>query len=270
MARCRGPRALNIGAQISRSLREAHKLGLVHRDLKPANIMLLSEGTGGDVVKVLDFGLVKSFLPEAPRSAGAPSSNPEITQAGVLLGSPLYMAPEQARNEADQRTDIYALGTLLFQCISGRPPFVGTESIDLIVKHLREAPPQLNSLVAEVPLAVNALVMKCLEKSPEARFQHMDELLEAMHLATKGQGMSSVFADPRLPSKPALTPTGTRLAEKATLTGDSVEIELALTGERPARSRMPVYVGVTAVIVVVCRPRRPRWGCTTSLSARWW
>jgi serine/threonine-protein kinase len=187
------PRALYVGAQVARSLREAHKLGLVHRDLKPANVMLLSEGTGGDVVKVLDFGLVKSFTPDRVKQP----SDTELTQAGVLLGSPLYMAPEQARNEADPRTDIYALGVLLFQTIAGRPPFVGKESIDLIVKHIREKPPELRELVADVPLEVNALVMKCLEKLPSARFQTMDEVLDAMRAATSGQGMSGVFADPR-------------------------------------------------------------------------
>ncbi|MEW6433412.1 MAG: serine/threonine-protein kinase [Myxococcota bacterium] len=187
------PRALYVGAQVARSLREAHKLGLVHRDLKPANIMLLTEGTGGDVVKVLDFGLVKSFTPDRPK---APTDT-ELTQAGVLLGSPLYMAPEQARNEADPRTDIYALGVLIFQAIAGRPPFVGKESIDLIVKHIREKPPELRELAPDVPLEVNALVMKCLEKQPAARFQSMEELLDAMRAATSGQGMSGIFADPR-------------------------------------------------------------------------
>ncbi|HEY0881353.1 MAG TPA: serine/threonine-protein kinase, partial [Archangium sp.] len=156
------PRALFIAGQIARSLREAHKLGMVHRDLKPANIMLMTEGTGGDTVKVLDFGLVKSFTPDKPKEDEVDRTG--LTQAGVLLGSPLYMAPEQARGEADPRTDIYALGVMIFQVIAGRPPFVSKESIDVIVKHIREKPPELRSLVPEVPLEVNALVMKCLEK----------------------------------------------------------------------------------------------------------
>lgn len=210
------PRALYVGAQVARSLREAHKLGLVHRDLKPANIMLLTEGTGGDVVKVLDFGLVKSFTPDRPK---APHET-ELTQAGVLLGLPLYMAPEQARNEADPRIDIYALGVLLFQAIVGRPPFVGKESIDLIVKHIREKPPELRELAPDVPLEVNALVMKCLEKQPDARFQSMEELLDAMRAATSGQGMSGIFADPRSMSgqMPRVSSSGVQIVTPASAT----------------------------------------------------
>ncbi len=269
------PRALVVGAQIARSLREAHKLGLVHRDLKPANIMLLTEGTGGDVVKVLDFGLVKSFMAERPRTEHE-SNHTEITQAGVLLGSPMYMAPEQARNEADQRTDLYALGVLLFQCMAGRPPFLGKESIDVIVKHIREKPPELRSLVPEVPLEVNALVMKCLEKEPAARFQSMDELLEAMRVATAGQGMSGVFADPRSASSTAIprafsnsssprvgtvpppplpeqaTPAQTRVEGRALLP-DSVSVELSLSTATPTPSRrgLLVLLGLSVLGLVV-------------------
>jgi serine/threonine protein kinase len=191
------PRALFIGGQIARSLREAHRLGLVHRDLKPANVMLMSEGTGGDTVKVLDFGLVKSFTPDLEGADEDAISEVGLTQAGVLLGSPLYMAPEQARGEADPRTDIYAMGVLLFQAMAGRPPFISKESIEVIVKHIREPPPQLNSLVALLPDDVNALVMKCLAKDPAARFQSMDEVLDAMRSATSGEGLSAAFADPR-------------------------------------------------------------------------
>ncbi|MDX2009919.1 MAG: serine/threonine-protein kinase [Myxococcaceae bacterium] len=202
-------RALAVAAQVARSLREAHKLGLVHRDLKPANVMLLSEGTGGDVVKVLDFGLVKAFASDLMSK-----SDTELTQAGVLLGSPLYMAPEQAKAETDQRTDIYALGVLTFQCIAGRPPFQGRESIDIIVKHVKEKPPELSSLKPEIPPEVNALVMKCLEKAPAARFQTMDELLEAMRVAMSGQGMSGIFVDPRTSSNP-FVPSHTSQANRA-------------------------------------------------------
>ncbi|MFT3841273.1 MAG: serine/threonine-protein kinase [Myxococcaceae bacterium] len=187
------PRALHIAGQICRSLREAHKLGLVHRDLKPANVMLLREETDSDMVKVLDFGLVKSFMPDGP---AAPTET-ELTQAGVLLGSPLYMAPEQAKNETDPRSDIYSLGVLLYQCIAGKPPFQGSDSIDIIVKHIREKPVPLRNHVTDLPLEVNALVMKCLEKEPANRFQSMDEVLEAMKAAGSTAGLSGAFSDPR-------------------------------------------------------------------------
>ena len=251
------PRALYVAGQIARSLREAHKLGMVHRDLKPANVMLMTEGTGGDTVKVLDFGLVKSFTPEKPKEDDEVDRT-GLTQAGVLLGSPLYMAPEQARGEADPRTDIYALGILMFQTMAGRPPFVSKESIDVIVKHIREKPPELRSMVPEVPLEVNALVMKCLEKEPAARFQSMDELLDAMRLATSGQGLSGAFADPRTASGiiPRTSTPGQPVVNAATpsfTSAESVrslEVEMGDTGEHgKPKSKLPL-IAVSAVVLV--------------------
>ncbi|MFZ5443021.1 MAG: serine/threonine protein kinase [Myxococcota bacterium] len=246
-------RALFIAGQVARSLREAHKLGMVHRDLKPANVMLMTEGTGGDTVKVLDFGLVKSFTPERPKEEELDRTG--LTQAGVLLGSPLYMAPEQARGEADPRTDIYALGVLMFQMLAGRPPFVSKESIDVIVKHIREQPPELTSLVADVPPEVNALVMKCLEKEPPARFQSMDELLEAMRVATAGQGLSGAFADPRTssgifarPSSPVVA-DGTATPFTSAESVRSFEVELVESGPHRAR-RAPLIATVVGVVVL--------------------
>ncbi len=254
------PRTLFIAGQVARSLREAHKLGLVHRDLKPANVMLMTEGTGGDTVKVLDFGLVKSFTPEPPKAEGDENDRTGLTQAGVLLGSPLYMAPEQARGEADPRSDIYALGVLLFQTMAGRPPFVSKESIDVIVKHIREKPPELRSLVPELPLEVNALVMKCLEKEPAARFQSMDELLDAMRLATAGQGLSGAFADPRTTSgmiprqtDPKHPVVGASGQATPSFTSEesvkSLEVILSEANAKPP-SKLPLILGVVSVIVL--------------------
>lgn len=239
-------RAIFIGAQVARSLREAHKLGLVHRDLKPANVMVLHEGADGDTVKVLDFGLVKSFAPD-----GEAVDETGITQAGILLGSPLYMAPEQARGEADPRTDIYALGVLLFQCITGKPPFSAKVSLDLLIKHAREKPPELTALVPDVPPEVNALVMKCLEKDPNERFQTMDALLDAMRIASSGQGVSGIFADPRTQS--GLIRATTQAGGAATpnpLTAEevrSIEVEIA-DADRPRR--LPLVLGVAGVVLL--------------------
>jgi serine/threonine-protein kinase len=197
----RGPlpwmRVLNIGAQVARSLREAHKVGLIHRDLKPANIMVLDQEDDHDVVKVLDFGLVKSFLPDR----GLPNET-EITQAGVILGSPQYMAPEQARNVSDPRSDVYSLGVVLFQMLMGRPPFQAAQSIDVIFKHLNEAPPAFAAVSSThgVPQEVEALVMRCLNKRPEERFQSMDEVLEAIRRAASSAGFSGAFSSPRFVS----------------------------------------------------------------------
>ncbi|ATB50169.1 serine/threonine-protein kinase [Corallococcus macrosporus] len=189
------PRALNITQQIARSLREAHKVGLIHRDLKPANVMVLNQETDHDVVKVLDFGLVKSFIGDA---APIPQDT-SITQAGIILGSPQYMAPEQARNVADPRSDVYSLGVVLYQMLMGRPPFLAAQSIDVIVKHINELPPAFGALYPGhgIPGEVEALVMKCLAKSPPDRYQSMDEVMEAMRRTLSTVGVSGAFSGAR-------------------------------------------------------------------------
>jgi serine/threonine-protein kinase len=187
-------RALTIAQQIARSLREAHKIGLIHRDLKPANVMVLNQETDHDVVKVLDFGLVKSFMPD-----GQFPADMSLTQAGVILGSPQYMAPEQARNISDPRSDVYSLGVVLYQMLLGRPPFLAEQSIDIIVKHLNEPPPAFSALWSNhtIPPEVEALVMKCLAKRPADRFDSMDAVLDSMRRATANAGVSGVFTGPR-------------------------------------------------------------------------
>jgi serine/threonine-protein kinase len=188
------PRALNIAQQIARSLREAHKAGLIHRDLKPANVMILNQETDHDVVKVLDFGLVKSFMPD---SAQLPV-DVSLTQAGVILGSPQYMAPEQARNISDPRSDVYSLGVVLYQVLLGRPPFHAEQGIDIIVKHINEPPPAFAAVWPDhaIPPEVEALVMKCLAKRPADRFDSMDAVLESIRRAMASANMSGVYSGP--------------------------------------------------------------------------
>jgi serine/threonine-protein kinase len=186
-------RVLDIAQQICRSLREAHKLGVIHRDLKPANVMLLNEADH-DMVKVLDFGLVKSFL-----AAEGQGGDPEVTQNGVFLGSPQYMAPEQARNVADPRSDVYSLGILVYQMLAGRPPFQGKDYLEVIFQHMKESPRSVLEVNpdAEVPPEVESVVLRCLQKDPVARYQSMDEVLEALREAAHLTGMSNIFPERR-------------------------------------------------------------------------
>ncbi len=186
-------RVLDIAQQICRSLREAHKLGVIHRDLKPANVMLLNEADH-DMVKVLDFGLVKSFL-----ATDGQNGDPEVTQNGVFLGSPQYMAPEQARNVADPRSDVYSLGILVYQMLSGRPPFQGKDYLEVIFQHMKEAPRPVREVnqSAEVPPEVEAVVARCLQKDAAARYQSMDEVLEALRETAHLTGMAGIFPDRR-------------------------------------------------------------------------
>ncbi len=275
----RGPlpwmRVLNIGAQVARSLREAHKVGLIHRDLKPANIMVLDQEDDHDVVKVLDFGLVKSFLPDR----GLPNEA-EITQAGVILGSPQYMAPEQARNVSDPRSDVYSLGVVLFQMLMGRPPFQAAQSIDVIFKHLNEAPPAFAAVSSThgVPQEVEALVMRCLNKRPEERFQSMDEVMEAIRRAASSAGFSGAFSSPRLVSGSYPIPNAGSGPISGTQTGplpvpgasgaSTVALDIAVEepAKAPSRRTLPLALfagslllglGVAAVLAVRTVPPPP-------------
>ena len=165
-------RVIHIAQQICRSLREAHALGIIHRDMKPANVMLLRQHDDHDFVKVLDFGLVKFFSGENPEG--------DITNAGTFMGSPHYIAPEQARNHnPDQRCDIYSLGVLLYHMLTGRVPFTAQNPVDIILKHLHDPPVPLSKLRPDLNLdpALEDVVLKCLAKDREQRFQSMDELL---------------------------------------------------------------------------------------------
>lgn len=177
----RGPlpwhRVLSIGQQMARALREAHELGVVHRDLKPGNVVMLHADDDTDFVKVLDFGLVKSFV------EGHELEGRAITQQGMLMGSPPYMAPEQGeKNRADPRSDIYSLGTMLFEMLTGTPPFGAGGGLDVILKHVNAPVPPLvtPAKFEKVPDALVAIVNKCLAKSPMDRFQSMEDLLLAM------------------------------------------------------------------------------------------
>jgi serine/threonine-protein kinase len=159
-------RTLHVLGQMAESLAEAHSKGIVHRDLKPENVYLCHVSDDSDFVKVLDFGVAK--LREADSSQGT------VTQAGVIFGTPRYMAPEQCRTMAvDARADIYALGIICYEMLVGRTPFDADNALALLMKHLQDAVPPMASIRpdVDVPPDVEALIRKCLEKSPEKRFQ---------------------------------------------------------------------------------------------------
>ena len=153
-------RAVHLALQVCGSLAEAHAQGLVHRDLKPSNIFVTRRGTDDDYAKVLDFGLVKAV--------GQQASNPEdaqLTRPGALMGSPRYMSPEQIRREAvDERSDIYALGTVLFTALAGAPPFSRASIFELMKAQVWEPPPRLETVAPDRPemVALGPLVARCL------------------------------------------------------------------------------------------------------------
>jgi hypothetical protein len=166
---------LRIMKQVCRSLAEAHGLGLVHRDLKPDNIFLNRAGGEEDFVKVLDFGVAKL--------KDNRYGNATLTQAGMIFGTPTYMSPEQARAfDIDGRSDIYALGVILYECLTGKAPFEANDPVAVLIQHVQEPPPPFRVRSANTPNMpeFEALVMRCLKKKPDDRFQSVNELLAAL------------------------------------------------------------------------------------------
>ncbi|MFB0566278.1 MAG: protein kinase [Candidatus Aminicenantaceae bacterium] len=153
--------AVNIGMQVCEGLNEAHRLGVVHRDLKPQNIVIDREGNA----RIMDFGLARSLKTKG------------VTEAGVIIGTPAYMAPEQVEaEEVDQRSDIYSLGVVLFEMLTGRVPFEGETVLSIVMKHKSEIPPDPKRINRRIPEELSRLVLKCLEKDKESRYQSVGEV----------------------------------------------------------------------------------------------
>ncbi len=167
-------RTVYLLRQACRALREAHALGLVHRDLKPANIMLCSQGGVPDLVKLLDFGLVKPV--------GLDGHDDKLTQEGVIAGTPAYLSPEQAAGHepTDAPSDIYSLGAVAYFLLAGHPPFPRDRAIQMIVAHIHEPVPPLGAVRPEVPADLQAVVARCLEKDPARRFADAGALEHAL------------------------------------------------------------------------------------------
>jgi len=162
--------------QIAGALSEAHELGLIHRDIKPANIMLCNQGGQRDVVKVLDFGLVKELKRDSP----------QLTNENAITGTPLYMSPEAltSAESVDARSDLYALGAVAYYLLVGDHVFLGESIVEVCSKHLLQAPePPSARAGRELPAALEQLVLDCLEKKPERRPQSAREFLERLSRA---------------------------------------------------------------------------------------
>ncbi|MFJ9864240.1 serine/threonine-protein kinase [Streptomyces sp. NPDC101165] len=156
------------GALISDALAEAHASGIMHRDIKPSNILVTPSGT----VKVLDFGIARAADPYATAD--------RLTQTGFIVGTPPYMAPEQARGFPEPRSDLYALGCLLFELITGRLPFQAPDTVGYLSAHLTQEPPTPSSVSTGVPSAWDDLVLRLLEKDPAQRYPNATDLSQAL------------------------------------------------------------------------------------------
>jgi serine/threonine protein kinase len=174
-----GPRAFAIAVQVAASLTDAHAQSIVHRDLKPDNVMLQDKGRHRDIVRVLDFGIAK--LRDDSRATQA-----AMTQAGDMLGTPQYMSPEQIRgDQIDGRTDIYALGCMLYEMVTGRLPFEGTSVLAILTKHLTDTvvPPSQRRPDLGLPPIIDQIVMTALAKELAARPATMERFGELLQNA---------------------------------------------------------------------------------------
>lgn len=177
-------KAVSIAKQVCQGLAEAHRLGVVHRDLKPQNIMIDSEGNA----RIMDFGISRSVKMKG------------ITEAGTVFGTPEYMSPEQVEAiEVDQRSDIYSLGVILFEMVTGQVPFTGESAITVALKHKTDIPPEPAKLNPQIPDGLNRVILKCMKKERKTRYQDIGELLVDLEKLEKGEPVTVALREEEKP-----------------------------------------------------------------------
>src|SRR5690606_23072634 len=170
-----------VAADVAAALGFAHRNGVIHRDVKPGNVMVETSG----LVKVADFGIAQAI--------GGPEQT-QLTRVGSVMGTATYFSPEQAQGrQVDPRSDIYSLGCVLFEILTGRPPFTGETPVAIAYKHVQEAPPHVGDYV-QVPQALDAIVQKCLAKSPDGRYATSEEMRTDLRRFLEGQPVAAIAA----------------------------------------------------------------------------
>jgi len=183
--------AISIAKQVCEGLEEAHRMGIIHRDLKPSNIMIDKDGNA----RIMDFGIARSLHSKS------------ITGEGLVIGTPEYMSPEQAEGkDSDRRSDIYSLGIILYEMVTGKVPFEGNTPLSIAMKHKLEPPRDPKELDSQLPDNLCLLILKCLEKNREKRFQDAEELrreLEKIEIGTRATELLFPKTKPLIPTGPA-------------------------------------------------------------------
>ncbi len=219
-------RCLEIADGVLAALDYSHRNGIVHRDVKPANVMITPDGA----VKVMDFGIARAV-------ADASST---ITQTAAVLGTAQYLSPEQAQGgTVDARSDVYSAGCLLYELLSGRPPFVGDSAVAVAYQHVRETPPPPSAFAAEVSADADAIVMKALAKNPDNRYQSAAEMREDIDRALAGIPVTA---------PPVLTEAATTQLSAVTTTLPAPDSDATPTRRR--RVTQFLLLGLVVLVVV--------------------
>jgi serine/threonine-protein kinase len=258
-------RALHVGRQIASALARAHALGIVHRDLKPENVMLVRRDEDPDFAKVLDFGIAKVPVGELAGEAKVPGQ--ALTQLGMVYGTPEYMAPEQALGQpVDARADLYALGAMMFEMITGTRPFDHESKVTLLGMHVTAPVPRMTERApdANVPLEVDAIVSRLLAKEAAARYTDAKELIEAIDTITMQLAARGRISEP-LPPLSAFGPrassagvdgTGPRsaVASASPATGPTALAQPAVSSSRTSQQGIASLVGASLGNVLKSAP----------------
>jgi len=224
--------AVEYVLQVSEAIAEAHALGIIHRDLKPANLFLTYRADGSPCVKVLDFGISKVTKPGAEAESG-------MTKTSTVIGSPLYMSPEQLQSSrsVDPRTDLWALGVILYELLAARPPFQAETYPQLVAAIMTMPPKPIERQRGDLPAELVAVIARCLEKDPAKRFRDVGELARALlpFGTTRGKAsverISKIVEGVRMPSNPVAS-----APSDATADADTVVASHSLPGVKTSAS----------------------------------